>query len=334
MKKFLAVFKARNKEFFRDRSALGWNLAFPSLVVFGFAFMFSGGGAKVFKVAVHGSMGQETESAFLKTEHVKFIPVDDLNSAVSKVQRHGYDMLVDTTDPPRYWINSSSPKGYLLERIMLGSGDDITWAKQLVEGREIRYVDWLISGLLAMNMMFSCLFGVGFVIVRYRKNGVLRRLKATPLGAVQFLAAQIASRWIIVMVATAVVYIGCNIFLRFHMLGSYLNLLLIFGMGGICLISMALLISSRTASEELASGLLNLLSWPMMLMCGVWFSMDGTHPWVQAAAQALPLTHIIDAARSVMTDGAGLVDVAPNLGVLAAMSLVFMAVGSLTFRWE
>ena len=116
-------------------------------------------------------------AAFFTTEYVEFIPVPALADAVTKVERHQLDMLVDPRTG-RYWINDSSPKGYILERVLRGSGG-AAYAKQTVSGRAVRYVDWVVPGILSMNMMFGALYGVGYVIVRYRKNGVLKRLKAS-----------------------------------------------------------------------------------------------------------------------------------------------------------
>ncbi|UCE90292.1 MAG: ABC transporter permease, partial [Pseudomonadota bacterium] len=89
-----------------------------------------------------------------------------------------------------------------------------------------------------------------------------------------------------------------------------------------------------TRSEEFAGGMLNLLAWPMMILSGVWFSLEGLHPAAQYAAQLLPLTHVIDAARAVMNDGAGLVEIAPQLGALVGMTVLFLAFGAMRFKWE
>jgi len=335
MKKFWTLLDARNKEFYRDTGSLAWNFLFPIIVVFGFAFAFSGGNQDMFKVGVHGVTGADQ---FRQTKYIQYVPVDDVEASVGKVRRHQLDMLLDLGDlgrPARYWVNSSSPKGYLLERILWGAeADRARFAKQVVEGQEIRYVDWLISGMLAMNMMFSALFGVGYTIVRYRKNGVLKRLKATPLRAFEFLSAQVASRLLLLLVVTTMVYVGCNLFLHFQMAGSYFDLFVVMTLGAMCLISLGLLIAARISSEELAGGVLNLISWPMMFLSGVWFSLEGAHPWVRKAAQIFPLTHVIDGAREIMTEGAGLVQVAPHLIVLAAMTALFMALGSALFKWE
>ena len=185
-----------------------------------------------------------------------------------------------------------------------------------------------------MNMMFSCLFGVGYVIVRYRKNGFLKRLKATPLKPFEFLLAQMTSRLILIQVITVAVYTGAITSSTSRCAGPMRNLFLISLLGAVCLISLGLLVSARLSSEELAGGILNLLTWPMMLLSGVWFSLEGTNPVVQRIAQFLPLTHMVDGARAIMTEGAGLADIAPHLVVLALMSAVFLSVGSIIFRWE
>ena len=100
------------------------------------------------------------------------------------------------------------------------------------------------------------------------------------------------------------------------------------------MISLALIIAARTSSEELANGVLNLLSWPMLIFSGVWFSLDGLHPAAHYFAQLLPLTHLIDASRAVMNDGASLQGIGYNVMSLVAMSGVFLMIGAVTFKWD
>ena len=171
-----------------------------------------------------------------------------------------------------------------------------------------------------MNMMFGSLFGIGYVIVRYRKNGVLKRLKATPLTAFEFISAQIFSRLLLTLSITILVFLGTNF--------------LVYTLGAFCLISLALILASRTESEEFAGGILNLITWPMMIFSGVWFSLEGLPPTAQYLSKLLPLTHIVDAARAVMNDGAGMLDIMPDLLVLLAMSILFLFIGAMLFRWK
>ncbi len=335
MKKFFAVLHARNMEFLRDRSALVWNLAMPFMLVFGLAFTFSSDNKDLYKIGLVGGIEQLTHAApkLPSTKHIQFIPYSDLEAAINKVKHHQMDMLIDVSAAPVYWVNTSSPNGYLLERVLWGTGAQ-AFQRQVVEGAEIRYVDWFLPGILGMNMMFACLFGVGFVIVRYRKNGFLKRLKATPLGAFQFLFAQLISRLLLVVVITTIVYTGCNLFIEFNMQGSYWLLLLVTTLGAMSMISIGLLIAAHTASEELAGGILNLVTWPMMLLSGAWFSLEGAQPWVQTIAQLFPLTHLVSSVRAIMNEGATLAQVLPDVWMLTLTSAVFLAIGAFVFKWE
>jgi len=185
-----------------------------------------------------------------------------------------------------------------------------------------------------MNMMFSCLFGVGYVVLRYRKSGFLKRLYATPLTAFEFLSAQVLSRLGLILFVTAILYVGIGAIIGFRNAGSTLLLLLLAIIGALSMIALGLTIAARFASEELVGGLLNLLTWPMMLLSGIWFSLEGSPRWVQWVAHIFPLTHVLDAARAVMLDGAGLAQIAPHLLFLLATALAFLAFGAWSFRWR
>ena len=328
-KRFFAVIKARNIEFFRDRSSLGWNLLFPILILVGLSFIFSGDGKAVYKVGVLNS--EFVQSTFMETRYVEFIDYEDSTLATLKLEQHAIDFIVDFSEEA-YWVNQGSPNSYLIEKIFIGQHTDF---KRLeTTGKKIRYVDWILPGILGMNMMFSCLFGVGYVIVRYRKNSVLKRLKATPLSAFEFVSAQLVSRIFIVMFMSSVVYIGCNFFFDFYMLGNYFALFVIAVLGAISLISLGLLVASRSKSEELIGGLLNLSSWPMMLLSGVWFSLEGAPNAVKIIADFLPLTHLVAGARKVITEGATLTDISYHVMALLIMSTVCLALGSYLFSWN
>jgi len=337
IRRFLAVLKARNLEFLRDRAALGWNIALPVFIVLGMWLIFSGGDKPLFKVAVlNGNTPiAQIDQAFLKTRYVDFYAVNDEQQASAKVSHNQIDMLLDEREPkaPHYLVNETSPKGYILEKILAGE-TDMHYTRATVSGRAINYVDWLIPGVLGMNMMFSCLFGVGYVIVRYRKSGFLKRLNATPLKAFEFIAAQVTSRLLLIMSITVAVFIGTHLLISFYMAGSYALLLLVAVLGATSMISLGLLVAARVASEEFAGGLLNLASWPMMFLSGVWFSLEGSPVLIQHAARIFPLTLMLEAARKVMLDGSGIADIWPQLLALAAMTTLFLTLGSFGFKWK
>ncbi len=337
LKRIYAIFNARNREFLRDRGTLAWNLILPVALMFGLSFAFSND-RDAYTVGVFQEAAEidNSEHAFLETSYINFVAYDDFDLAMRKVARHQLDLLVEFGESPKYWLNPESAKGYFAEIALLqaGSRAESSIEKQEIIGDAVGYADWLLPGILAMNMMFSCLFGVGYVIVRYRKNGFLKRLRATPLTSFEFIAAQVASRLVLILLITTFIYTGTHMLLDTQMEGSYFTLFLIAIVGAISLVSLGLVISARVTSEELAGGLLNLINWPMMMLSGVWFSLEGAPESVQAVANIFPLTHVLNSARAVMLDGATLIDVGPSLIALTALSAVFFAIGAKIFRWE
>lgn len=361
LKQFGAMFKARTMEFLRDRGTFFWNLLFPFIVVFGFAFAFSGSGEGQFKV---GTIGQAPEPmSFLELPQIQFIPYSSESSGpagttgkeavLEKLRRHELDMVIDF-DSRSFAINRESQKGPVLKLLFEGqralqdaravSGSATSgpvfasgtggFTEVQITGQAIKYSDWVLLGVIGMNMMFSCLFGVGFVLVRYRKNGVLKRMKATPVSALNFVSAQAASRLIIAVATSVLVFAGAYLALRFMMLGSWLNLLVLTVLTALCLIALGLVFASRMKSEELAGGLLNVVTFPMILMSGVFYSLEGAPVFVQNIAKIFPLTHFLDAGRKIMLEGADFLQVLPSFLYLIGLTLVLLLLSAFLFKWE
>lgn len=360
LRRIWTIFVARNKEFFRDKSALGWNIAFPFLVIIGFSLMFSDNHQVLYKVAVINVQNETTRAEdnktdlldkglykskmtdsqkhfkyFTKSKFVEFITFDPPESAFEKLKHHRIDMVI-APGSGKYWISDTAPNGYITERLLHAAAREhsIPYSRESIAGEEVPFVEWLFPGILGMNMMFSALFGVGYVVVRYRKNGVLKRLSVTPLKPYEFLTAQIISRMFLLLSTTTIVYVGCVLLYGFTCRGSYLSLFFVFALGGFCMVSMGLLVAARSSSEEFAGGVLNLITWPMMFLSEVWFSLEGAHPWVKKFSLVFPLTHMIDSVRKIMNDGYGLVDIRFHILTLCLMSLFFMLVGSFLFKWQ
>lgn len=351
LKRFWIIFKARNLEFFRDKEAFGWNILFPFLIVAGFAIIFDGKNHTEYKVGLFPSPTRMVDVSRLaiperlkETRYIEFIGFESQAMGLDRLKHHKIDFLLAIGPPPhRYWVSDDSPKGYLMEKIFAAGFNpqsdnplpEIQGAqKKQIQGRQIRYIDWLFPGILGMNMMFSALYGVGWVVVRYRKNGVLKRLKATPLTAFEFLSAQLISRIFILMFSVTIVWVGCGFLFHFTVEGRYLNLFLIFFLGGLSLSALGLILASRGTSEEFTNGVLNFITWPMMFLSEVWFSIEGAPDWVKLFAKIFPLTHILTGTRKIMNDGAGLLEVGPEIGILTAMTLLFLTVGASMFSWS
>lgn len=333
IRRLLAVYHARNLEFLRDRGTLAFSLLLPVMLVIGMGFVFGGPPRPLFKVGALALPSDAQAHPFLEEKrYVQFVPLSDRDEALHKLTHQELDLLVDFGGGTRYWVNTDSPKGHLVEKLLVA--DEPGAQREPVTGKALRYVDWLFPGILGMNMMFSCLFGVGYVVLRYRKSGFLKRLHATPLTAFEFLSAQVLSRLSLILFVTLVLYLGIGTIIGFHSAGSPALLALLAVLGALSMIALGLTVAARFSSEELVGGILNLLTWPMMLLSGIWFSLEGSPRWVQWLAHAFPLTQLLEAARAVMLDGAGVGQVAPQLVYLALTTLVFLAFGAWSFRWR
>jgi ABC-2 type transport system permease protein len=333
IRRLLAVLHARNLEFLRDRGTLVFTIVLPVMLVIGMGFVFGGPERPLFKVGVLGAQDAARPPPFLRERYVQFVAQAQQDAALGKLTHQQLDLLVDfSSTPARYWVNTDSPKGYIVEKLLLAASPGAL--RQPVRGAALRYIDWLFPGILGMNMMFSCLFGVGYVVLRYRKSGFLKRLHATPLTAFEFLSAQVLSRLLLILVVTAILYAGIAAVIGFHNAGSLPLLVLIGVTGALSMIALGLTVAARFSSEELVGGLLNVLTWPMMLLSGIWFSLEGSPRWVQWVAHVFPLTHLLDGARAVMLDGAGISQIAPHLLYLALTALAFLAFGAWSFRWR
>jgi ABC-type multidrug transport system permease subunit len=345
LKHIYIMIVARNREFFRDRAAFGWNFLFPFLIVAGFGLIFGGQAQRTYKVGLFPhpsgpvvSESVEIPAAFGATEQVAFIGLPDQETGLDRLAHHKIDFLLEIGPPPhRYWVSDTSPKGYIIERLFAASlcppPQEPLALRGTIHGIRIRYLDWLFPGILGMNMMFSALWGVGYAVVRYRKNGVLRRLKATPLTAFEYLSAQMISRIFLLMFTLVVVWTGCDLLFDFNVQGRYVDLLAVFFVGSLSLTALGLILAARGTSEEFTTGVLNFISWPMMFLSEVWFSLEGAPAWVQAGAKIFPLTHILTAVRRIMNDGATLMAVGFEIGLLALMTLIFLAVAAALFSW-
>jgi ABC-2 type transport system permease protein len=331
IRRLLAVFHARNLEFVRDRGTMLFTLLLPIMLVIGMSFVFGGPPRPLFKIGVLGANDSHAHP-FLTERYMQSVPFGDQATALNKLTHQQIDLLVDFGGAARYWVNTDSPKGYVVEKLLLAAEPGAH--REPITGKAVRYIDWLFPGILGMNMMFSCLFGVGYVVLRYRKSGFLKRLHATPLTAFEFLAAQVLSRLSLIVFVTVVLYVGVGAIIHFHSAGSAWLLGLLALLGALSMIALGLTIAARFSSEELVGGMLNVLTWPMMLLSGIWFSLEGSPSWVQWVAAAFPLTHLLEAARAVMLDGAGVGEIAPHLVYLAVTTLVFLGIGAWSFRWR
>ena len=330
-KRMLATLWVRNKEFYRDRGTLGWIFIFPLLCILSFGYLFDLDEKGSFKVGFVGEKKQQIKM-------FNWIKYQNLNLAKESIRRQKLDLVVDYRSRPfRYWIAENSPNGKIAEKIWLASfGKKVgpQPIKKNINGRKVRYIDWLFPGLLTMNVLWMALWGVGWVIVRQRKFGILKRFKASPLTALEYLVAQMLSRLTVIVGSGIILFAGAHFIYPFETLGSYFDILIIYSLGCFSLSSIGLIVAARMTSEEFANNILNLLTYPMMFLSEIWFSLEGSSNLIKSFAYAMPLYHMTDAIRRIMADGATLFDLWPSILILLGTGIIFTATGAGLFKWN
>jgi ABC-2 type transport system permease protein len=206
-----------------------------------------------------------------------------------------------------------------------------------VEVDEEEFSDFLVPGIAAMAIMQAGIFGVVFSLVRFRAQGVLRRLFATPIGANHFLVGQVVTRLTIALIQAYILLIAGALILDVSVGGSvaaWLSLTVLALLGGALFISLGLAISGWAKTEDTAAPVSNIIALPMMFMSGIFFPTDVLPDALQKVVQFLPLTYLADGMREAALDGSNLLELGPELLGLGIWTAVIFAVATRVFKWE
>jgi ABC-type multidrug transport system permease subunit len=335
--------RVRYREFFREPEAVFWVFVFPILLAAGLGIAFRNRAPERTIVAVVATPGDSTLLMALRSgPELQALPMTD--SAAAQALRTGDAVLVVTRTPAggiEYRYDETRPESRTarlladdaLQRAE-GRQDPVPVRERLVEERGARYIDFLIPGLLGMNLMGSGIWGLGFAIVDARKKRLLKRLIATPMSRWQYLASFALSRLTLLFLEVGLLLGFAVLVFGVPVRGSVPLLLLICLLSSLCFASLGLLIASRAQTIEGASGLMNLAMLPMWIFSGVFFSSSRFPEAIQPLIQALPLTAVIDALRGNVLRGAGLTAIAPELGIILAWMVVSFGLAVKLFRWR
>ena len=334
----------RYREFLREPEAVFWVFVFPVLLAAGLGIAFRNRPAEKQHVAVLSTApGAAPLATALRSDSSLTVDVLD-DSAAARALRTGEVALVvapQVGGAVSYRYDETRPEARAARLIAdaavqraAGRHDPVTVADQHIRERGSRYIDFVIPGLLGMNLMGSGIWGIGFAIVDARKKKLLKRLIATPMPKPEYLASFLLSR--LTMLFFEVVTLlgfGALIF-GVPLRGSYLELAFICLVASLTFGAMGLLVASRARTVEGASGLMNLVMLPMWVFSGVFFSASNFPKTMQPFIQALPLTAVNNALRANMLQGAGLGHVAGELGIALAWLVVSFLLALKLFRWK
>jgi ABC-type multidrug transport system permease subunit len=197
-----------------------------------------------------------------------------------------------------------------------------------------RYVDFLVPGLIAMGVMMSIMWGISYEIIDNRAKKLLRRMVATPMKKSHYLIALITVRLGMNFVESGLLFLFTWLAFGIRVQGSVPALITIFMAGNFAFAGIAIFMSSHTAKTEIGNGLINLVSMPMMVLSGIFFSYHNFPEWSSSIIQKFPLTMLADGIRSVFIEGAGFAEITIPSLILAGTGIVFFVAGLKIFRWH
>ncbi|MFA6588563.1 MAG: ABC transporter permease [Patescibacteria group bacterium] len=205
---------------------------------------------------------------------------------------------------------------------------------ETINSKNVRYIDFLLPGIIAMAVMQMAVFSVAFVFADYKEKGILKRLLATPLKPFQFVTANVITRLMVAIAQTAILIIMGILIYKTHVYGSYPLVLLISILGGIMFLGLGFIISGIAKTVESVPALANLLVFPMMFLSGIFFPINSMPGWLQSIVQYFPLTHFAHALREVMANGAGFSLIAKDVYWMLGWSIVLIVLANFTFGFE
>ncbi|HUS25950.1 MAG TPA: ABC transporter permease [Nevskiaceae bacterium] len=361
----VAVFvKINTRRFFRDKTAIFFTVAFPLIFLFVFGGIFGKNSETSFKVALvndsHSAFSQQFVSEAKKT---KFLKVSDdahsLADAKERMNRGELDATIVL--PPDFGTikNSKYPSGQAvvyysqnnasaaqtLTTVLEGEFKDVnarfvkadtpfTVTSHQTNDKGLSQFDYVFAGLLGFSIIGMGIFGPINVFPELKKQGILRRFHTTPLRVWQYFLATMGSQVVIGLVSMGVMFAVAITVFHLHVVGNYLELALFLLLGLMMILGIGLALGGWAKNERQVAPLANIVVFPMMFLSGTFFPRFLMPEWLQSVSAFLPLTPVIEGARLIATEGKSLIDVGPQVGLVALWAVVIYAIAFRVFRWE
>lgn len=342
----IQLFLARFREFIRQPEAVFWSYVFPIVMMIALGLAFRSQPMEKIPLIVQDGDGADEIATALESSG-QFIVSRGTEEQARQQLRAGQSELIVASDG----VGMSAGYRFTFDPTRPGSvhaRDRANDALQRAVGRKdlkptkdlavtepgSRYIDFLVPGLIGMGLMGGGVWGVGFAIVDMRIRQVLKRFLATPMKKSHFVTAMMASRMVFMIPEIIIVLIVARFFFGVVNHGSYFSVALLILLGAFEFAGIGLLIASRAKTLEAVSGLMNLAMVPMWIGSGIFFSAKRFPDVVQPLIGLLPLTPLIGALREVMQEGAGVLQIAPELGLISAWGAITFFIAIRIFRWE
>ncbi len=332
---------ARVHELTREPEAIFWVFVFPILLAGILGVAFRSRPPEALPVAVvEGPHAEARAAALTAGADIRPVVLPDAEARLA-LSRGRVILVVSADEPPSYTYDPTQPESRAarlavdtaLQRAA-GRRDAFAPARREITEPGSRYVDFLVPGLLGMNLMGTGMWGIGFSLVIARNGNLLKRLVAAPARRSHLLGAQLTSRLIFLIPEAGALLVFAYFVLGVPLRGSLLLLILVSLLGALAFSGLGLLTAARPRTIEGVSGLMNLVMVPMWIFSGIFFSTERFPAGMQPFVQALPLTALNDALRGVMLEGTPLGPLLPEIAVLAAWGVVSFVLALKLFRWQ
>jgi len=332
--------RARVYELIREPEAIFWVFVFPIVLAAILGLAFRSKPPEALPVAVVAGPHAEARLVALTGPDLEPTIVTE-SEAPQALARGRVVLVVSASDVPSYAYDPTQPESRTarlavdaaLQRAA-GRTDAFAPGRSEVTEAGSRYVDFLVPGLLGMNLMGTGMWGIAFSLVVARNGNLLKRLVAAPARRSHLLGAQLTSRLIFLIPEAGALILFAFFVLGVPMRGSILLLIAVSLLGALAFSGLGLLTAARPRTIEGVSGVMNLVMVPMWVFSGIFFSTERFPAAIQPFIQVLPLTALNDALRGVMLEGTGLMALLPELALLAAWGTVSFAVALKIFRWQ
>ena len=336
----LELTRARIRELTREPEAVFWVFVFPIVLAAVLGLAFRSKPPEALHVGVVAGPQAASRVAALSGPDLQVALIPEADASLT-LARGRVVLLVSGGETPSYTYDPTQPESRTARLLVdaalqraAGRADAFAPGRTEVTQPGARYVDFLVPGLLGMNLMGTGMWGIAFSLVVARNGNLLKRLVAAPARRSHLLGAQLTSRLIFLIPEAGALLLFAHFALGVPLRGSLLLLAGVSLLGALAFSGLGLLTAARPRTIEGVSGVMNLVMVPMWVFSGIFFSTERFPAALQPFIQALPLTGLNDALRAVMLEGAGVVTVLPELALLAVWGLVSFVIALRIFRWQ
>ncbi len=344
---FVNLVAIQFREFIREPSSLFWALLFPIGLagVLGLAFAEKGNVTNRVAVIMNSySQASKKQIDFLQrdaTFDTRFVFKDaSRDQAFTQLKRGAVSLILEPLPAGKFSFhfdpqNEAARMQYLLlEKKLQQTPEGAVAEIHPITTQGSRYIDFLIPGMIALGVMNSCIWGIGWGLIEWRIRKLLRRMIATPMSRVEFLLAHFVTRLLLCLIESVSLLLFARLIFDVTVQGSNIALFAVYLTGVAAFGGIAILVAARPQKTQIGSGIINMVTLSLMILSGVFFNYTNFPVWAARIIQFLPLTLLADGLRAVCNEGAGLVQVVGNCLLLLAYGVICFWAGLRVFRWH